>query len=48
MGSPQINFKISKTTGPIPLKFAGQVDLVTAYWSIKYRDCGLKLDGERQ
>ena len=48
MGSPKRNFKISETTGPILLNFAEHIGPGMVFWSIKYRDCGLKFDGDRQ
>ena len=48
MGSPKRKFKISETTGPILLKFTGHIGPGMVFWSIKYRDWGLKFDGDRQ
>ena len=48
MGSPKRNLKISETAGPILLKFIERIGPGMVFWSIKYRDCGLKFDGDRQ
>ena len=48
MGSPKINFKISKTARPILLKFAEHIGSGMVFWKIEHRDCCLKSHGDRQ
>ena len=48
MGSPKRKFKISYTTRPIVLKFTGHIGPGMVFWSVKYRDCGLKFEGDTQ
>ena len=48
MGSPCRNLKISETTGLILLKFTEHIGPGMVFWSVKYRDRGLKFNGDRQ